>query len=77
MSPLEIGLLQPFGSPILATAHEAKGVLNRRPEHAFFDPIRAGPTEAGKDAGAQLRHKYEIVEMAGLKGRVLTVVGEA
>jgi hypothetical protein len=68
MRTLEIGLLQPFRPAVCPAADEAENVLQRRSDHGLFGPVGSGETQAGEDAGAQLRHVDEVIEMAGLQG---------
>src|SRR5690606_33546552 len=58
-------------------AVEAQGPLLGRPQLRASEPRLAGEIEGPQERSADEAHEEKVVEVSGLEGRVLPVVGEA
>src|SRR5262249_48000309 len=76
-SALGFGIEHPLLTPIAIDGRETHRRLNAPAEFIIAQPLRAGLANGRENGAAQERDKEEIVEMAGLQGGVLTIVGEA
>ena len=73
----ERGLQQPLGANLRVRPVEAERALLGDSKLVAAEPVRAGILECAEKARADEADEEEVVEVAGLERRVLTVVGEA
>ena len=71
------GLQQPFGANLPVRPVEAERTLLGDSKLVAAESVRTGILECAEKARADEADEEEVVEMAGLERRVLTVVGEA